>query len=52
MLNDWGAEGWEATQAYTPEGSGKVAMLARRPLMGSAYRLRTMPNFRVENAQP
>ena len=52
VLNDWGAEGWEATQVYTPEGSGKVTMVARRPLTGTARRLRSMPNFGVENAQP
>lgn len=31
-LNEWGEEGWEAINVYTPEGSGKVTMVAKRPL--------------------
>jgi hypothetical protein len=50
MLNDWGEEGWEATHVYTPEGSGKVTMVAKRPLTERARRLRSMPNYGVENA--
>ncbi len=49
-LNEWGAEGWEATQVYTPAGSGKVTIVAKRPLTGSARRQRSMPNYGVENA--
>ena len=25
-LNEWGEEGWEVINVYTPEGSGKVTM--------------------------
>ena len=50
-LNEWGAEGWEATQVYTPEGSGKVTMVAKRPLTGAARRQRSRPNYGVENDQ-
>ena len=32
MLNDWGNEGWEVTHVYTPENSGKVTIVAKRPL--------------------
>jgi hypothetical protein len=41
-LNEWGEEGWEATQVYTPEGSGKVTMVAKRPLTASARRARSL----------
>jgi hypothetical protein len=43
-LNEWGEEGWEATQVYTPEGSGKVTIVAKRPLTERARRLRSMPD--------
>jgi hypothetical protein len=49
-LNEWGEEGWEATQVYTPEGSGKVTMVAKRPLTERARRLRSMPGYGGENA--
>jgi hypothetical protein len=42
-LNEWGAEGWEATQVYTPSGTGKVTIVARRPLSREAMRMRSMP---------
>jgi hypothetical protein len=42
-LNEWGEEGWEAINVYTPEGSGKVTMVAKRPLTDRARRRRTMP---------
>jgi hypothetical protein len=32
LLNEWGLEGWEATQVYTPSQSNKVTIVARRPL--------------------
>ena len=48
-LNEWGADGWEATQVYTPEGSGKVTMVARRLLTGSARRARSMPGSGFDN---
>ena len=39
-LNEWGEEGWEAINVYTPEGSGKVTMVAKRPLTEQARRSR------------
>jgi len=42
-LNAWGEEGWEAINVYTPEGSGKVTMVAKRPLTLEARRRRSMP---------
>ena len=27
-LNEWGDEGWEVTHVYTPEGSGKITIVA------------------------
>jgi hypothetical protein len=52
LLNEWGAEGWEATQVYTPEGSGKVTIVAKRSLTDAARRRRSMPSYGFENAQP
>ena len=43
MLNEWGAEGWEAVNVYTPSGSGKVTVVAKRLLDRVARRLRSMP---------
>ncbi len=43
LLNEWGLEGWEATQVYTPSQSGKVTIVARRPLTASARRRRSWP---------
>lgn len=43
LLNDWGAEGWEATHVYTPENSGKVTIVAKRPLTRDVIRKRSMP---------
>jgi hypothetical protein len=31
-LDEWGAEGWEAINVFTPEGSGKITIVAKRPL--------------------
>ena len=42
-LDAWGEEGWEAINVYTPYGSGKVTIIAKRPLTGRARRMRTMP---------
>jgi len=42
-LNEWGAEGWEAVSVYTPEGSGKVTIVAKRPLTEAARRRRSWP---------
>ena len=45
MLNEWGDEGWEAINVYTPEGSGKVTMVAKRPLTSATRRERSMPGM-------
>ena len=42
-LNDWGSEGWEAIHVYTPSQSGKVTIVAKRLLTGSARRRSTWP---------
>jgi hypothetical protein len=42
-LNDWGLEGWEATHVYTPSQSGKVTIVAKRPLTASARRRSAWP---------
>ena len=31
-LNELGEEGWELVSAFTPENSGKVMLIAKRPL--------------------
>lgn len=43
MLNEWGSEGWEAINVFTPEGSGKITMVAKRPLTDRTRRLRSRP---------
>lgn len=45
MLNAWGEEGWEVIVVYTPEGSGKVTMVAKRPLTDAVRRRRSMPGI-------
>lgn len=42
-LNEWGEDGWEAINVYTPSQSGKVTIVAKRPLTRSARRERSMP---------
>ena len=42
-LNEWGEEGWEAVSVYTPSNSGKVTIVAKRPLSRSTRRQRAMP---------
>ncbi len=42
-LNEWGADGWEATSVYTPSNSSKVTIVAKRPLTHAVRRQRTMP---------
>ena len=39
-LDAWGAEGWEAINVYTPYGSGKVTLVAKRPLDADEARRR------------
>jgi hypothetical protein len=44
-LNEWGEEGWKVFAVYTPEGSGKVTIVGRRPLTERVRRMRTMPRM-------
>jgi hypothetical protein len=44
-LNEWGEEGWEAINVYTPEGSGKVTIVAKRPLTDRVRRERSRPSL-------
>jgi hypothetical protein len=43
-LNEWGSEGWEAINVFTPEGSGKITMVAKRPLSDRVRRMRSWPD--------
>lgn len=43
LLNEWGEEGWEAVSVYTPSQSGKVTIVAKRPLTTATRRFRSMP---------
>ncbi len=43
-LNDWGTEGWEAINVYTPYGSGKITIVAKRPLTDRVRRMRSFPS--------
>ena len=43
-LDEWGAEGWEAINVYTPSQSGKVTIVAKRPLTDRVRRMRSMPS--------
>ena len=49
-LDEWGAEGWEAINVFTPEGSGKITIVAKRPLTDRARRMRSLPLIRRKNA--
>ena len=42
-LDEWGTEGWEAINVYTPYGSGKITIVAKRRLTERARRRRSMP---------
>ena len=44
-LNQWGTEGWEAINVFTPEGSGKITIVAKRPLTTRARRGRSIPGM-------
>jgi len=43
-LDEWGTEGWEAINVYTPSQSGKVTIVAKRPLTERVRRMRSMPS--------
>ena len=42
-LNELGEQGWEAINVFTPEGSGKITIVAKRPLTDRSRRMRSMP---------
>jgi hypothetical protein len=43
-LDEWGEEGWEAINVFTPENSGKITIVAKRPLTDRMRRARSMPS--------
>jgi hypothetical protein len=43
-LNEWGEEGWEAINVFTPEGSGKITIVAKRALTDRVRRMRSLPS--------
>lgn len=43
-LDEWGSEGREAIHVYTPYGSGKITIVAKRPLTIRTQRMRSMPS--------
>jgi len=45
ILDEWGSEGWEAINVYTPSQSGKVTIVAKRPLTELVRRQRSMPQM-------
>ncbi len=45
-LDEWGEEGWEAINVFTPENSGKITIVAKRPLTERTKRMRTLPQMR------
>jgi len=44
-LDEWGSDGWEAINVYTPYGSGKVTIVAKRLLTDRARRTKSMPQM-------
>ena len=44
-LDEWGMEGWEAINVFTPENSGKITIVAKRPLTDRVRRMRSMPQM-------
>ena len=44
-LNTLGIEGWEAIAVYTPYGSEKITIVAKRPLTRETIRRRSMPQM-------
>ena len=42
-LDEWGEEGWEAINVFTPSNSGKITIVAKRGLTERARRMRSMP---------
>jgi len=48
-LDEWGEEGWEAINVFTPENSGKITIVAKRPLTERTKRMRNMPQTRQDS---
>ena len=48
-LDEWGQEGWEAINVFTPESSGKITIVAKRPLTERVRRMRSMSQMRQGN---
>lgn len=44
-LDEWGTEGWEAVNVYTPYGTGNITIVAKRPLTERVRRMRSMPQM-------
>ena len=44
-LDEWGTEGWEAINVFTPENGGKITLVAKRPLTERARRMRSVPGM-------
>jgi len=42
-LNEWGQEGWEVAQVYTPSQSGKVTIVAKRLVTAASRRRAAWP---------
>jgi hypothetical protein len=40
-LDEWGVEGWEAINVFTPENSGKITIVAKRSLTERVRRMRS-----------
>jgi len=48
-LDEWGEEGWEAINVFTPENSGKITIVAKRPLTERTKRMRNIPQMRQDS---
>lgn len=44
-LDERGSDGWETINVYTPYGSGKVTIVAKRPLTERSRRRKSMPSY-------
>lgn len=44
-LDEWGNDGWEVINVFTPSGTGKITIVAKRPLTERARRARSMPRM-------
>ena len=44
-LDEWGSDGWETINVYTPYGSGRVTIVAKRPLNERSRRRKSIPSY-------